>query len=124
MSGRERGENSACTHVPWSEELGSRLDDRFGEGAGEIVKRLMESTAFTSEGQLYRVFGMFNTPAAEWPDIVDAVMAAHAVLGDMFFCVDIPGEPRSAMRRHPRASSACLFRYVELPLCMEIEAQA
>ena len=58
----------------WSDELGRRLDDRFGEGAGQIVKQIMDGgTTFDDDAKIFQVLRFLDTPIEQWPDIVDAV---------------------------------------------------
>lgn len=61
-------------NVPWSSELGRRLDDRFGEGAGDIVQSIIESgTTFDDLAVLVRVLNNFDVPVEDWPDILDGL---------------------------------------------------
>lgn len=64
-------------NVSWSNELGSRLDGRFGEGAGEIVRTIMESTSFDDMATLIRVLIQLAVPIEDWADIVDALTTAE-----------------------------------------------
>lgn len=64
-------------NVSWSSELGSRLDDRFGQGAGEIVRTIMESTSFSDLATLIRVLIQFEVPRDDWVDIVDALTTSE-----------------------------------------------
>lgn len=63
-------------NVPWSDELGSRLDDRFGDGAGEIIRQIMQDTAFDDMATVIHVLLRFDVPSEDWPDILDALTAS------------------------------------------------
>jgi DNA uptake protein ComE-like DNA-binding protein len=61
-------------NTPWSEELGRRLNERFGEGSGASVKAIMDNgTTFESDARIFEVLLFFGMDATEWPEIVDAV---------------------------------------------------
>jgi DNA uptake protein ComE-like DNA-binding protein len=64
-------------NVEWSEELGVRLDERFGEGAGALVKQIIDNgTTFNDDAAIVRVLRFFNTPLEDWADIIDALTTA------------------------------------------------
>jgi len=87
-------------NVPWSDELGQRLDDRFGEGAGEIIKSIMDGgTSFDDPAALYRVLVMFDVDPEEWPDIVDALATSEEEYA--FGRVDINSASESVLRALP-----------------------
>jgi DNA uptake protein ComE-like DNA-binding protein len=59
-------------NVPWSDELGDRIADRFGTDVAQTVQRIMEGgTTFESEAKIYEVLRFFGVPPDDWPDIVD-----------------------------------------------------
>jgi DNA uptake protein ComE-like DNA-binding protein len=61
-------------NVPWSDELGRRVDQRFGEGASGILKRVFDDgTTFDDEAKIFQVLRSLNSDPEEWPDIVDAI---------------------------------------------------
>ena len=87
-------------NVSWSEELGRRLDERFGEGAGRLVKQIMDSgTEFDDEAKVFQVLRSLDTPVEEWPDIVDAVTTES---GEYHFGrLDINSASREALAALP-----------------------
>ncbi|MCA9295296.1 MAG: helix-hairpin-helix domain-containing protein [Phycisphaerales bacterium] len=61
-------------NTPWSDELGGRLNERFGEGTDAIVKDIMgNGTTFESDAKLYEVMLFFKMEPSEWPEVVDAL---------------------------------------------------
>jgi hypothetical protein len=91
-------------NVPWSDELGRRLDDRFGAGAAEIVKEIMDGgTSFESDGAIVEVMRFFNLAPDEWPDILDALSSSgeRELLGR----VDINAAPLEALLALPGVSA-------------------
>lgn len=58
---------------PWSEELGARLDERFGQGTGEGVGRIMKQVQFTSDEVLVKVLRQFNVGHAQWAELLDVL---------------------------------------------------
>ncbi|MEM7227868.1 MAG: helix-hairpin-helix domain-containing protein [Planctomycetota bacterium] len=64
-------------NTPWSDELGSRLDERFGDGTGQIVKEIMDNgTTFESDGRIIQVMRFFDLDPDEWVEPVDALTTA------------------------------------------------
>lgn len=60
----------------WSEELGRRVDERFGEGSGAALQRIMQAgTSFEDESRIVQVLRFFAVEAQEWPDLLDALTA-------------------------------------------------
>ncbi|MHC4415608.1 MAG: hypothetical protein ACYS0G_10020 [Planctomycetota bacterium] len=60
-------------NVEWSDELGRRVERRFGRDAAETLRRIMESgTTFDSEAKIFEVLRFFDVPPEDWPEIVDA----------------------------------------------------
>lgn len=59
-------------NVPWSEELGRRMDDRFGEGTGNGLKQIMENVQFDDDGKIVDVLRFFRVEPDDWIDVVDA----------------------------------------------------
>jgi DNA uptake protein ComE-like DNA-binding protein len=61
-------------NVEWSDELARRLDERFGQGASQIVKSIIDDgTTFDDESVIYSVLNRFDVPLEDWPNIVDAL---------------------------------------------------
>jgi len=65
-------------NVPWSDELGNRVTERFGDQAAAGLKQVFEGgTAFEDEAKLYQVLRFFNVTPGDWPDVVDTFTAAE-----------------------------------------------
>ena len=60
-------------NVPYSEELGRRMDDRFGEGTGDGLRRIMERVEFDQDGRIVDVLRLFNAEPEDWTDVLDAL---------------------------------------------------
>ena len=59
-------------NVPWSDELGERVAERFGSDAAQTLQRIFQSgTDFDTEAKLFQVLRFFEVPPETWPDIVD-----------------------------------------------------
>ncbi|MBT8485702.1 MAG: helix-hairpin-helix domain-containing protein, partial [Phycisphaerae bacterium] len=87
-------------NVPWSDELGRRIDGRFGQGSGEALRRIMESgTSFSDEGRIYGVLNQFDSQPQDWPDIIDALTAEDT--GVHFGRIDINRAPVEVLRALP-----------------------
>jgi DNA uptake protein ComE-like DNA-binding protein len=83
-------------NVPWSQELGDRVDERFGAGASDMLRAIMNSgTTFDSERVIYDVIGGGQMSPDEWPDIVDSVTTEEGVFH--FGRLDINTAPREAL---------------------------
>ncbi len=73
---QRNGRQQINLNTPWSDELGRRIDDRFGEGSGELIKGIIDSgVTFDSESVIYQQMLAFGLDADEWPDIVDGLTA-------------------------------------------------
>lgn len=57
----------------WSEELGRRVEERFGRDVSDTLRRIMvdESKSFDSDKDLFEVLRFFNLEPEAWPEIVD-----------------------------------------------------
>ena len=57
----------------WSEELGRRVEERFGRDVSDTLRRIMvdESKSFSSDKDLFEVMRFFNMEPEAWPEIVD-----------------------------------------------------
>jgi len=83
-------------NVEWSEELGRRLDDRFGQGAGQIVQQIMQQgTTFDSNAVIVQTLRSLNAPQEDWPEIVDALTTVSSDFA--FGRVDINTAPYEAL---------------------------
>jgi DNA uptake protein ComE-like DNA-binding protein len=61
-------------NVEWSDELAGRLDDRFGEGASNVVKQIIDGgTSFDSDQAICRALAVYDVPPEDWPQYVDAL---------------------------------------------------
>ncbi len=59
-------------NVPWSDELGSRVAERFGTDSSETLKRIMDGgTVFDTETEIFGVLNFFQMEPSEWPEIID-----------------------------------------------------
>lgn len=69
--------------VPWSEELGRRLNERFGDGAAAIVRQIIDQgTTFDRDAVIVQVLRFLEAPIEDWPDILDALTTES---GEMHF---------------------------------------
>ncbi|MDG2029598.1 MAG: hypothetical protein P8J45_01200 [Phycisphaerales bacterium] len=60
--------------VPHSEELGRRLDQRFGDGAGAGFKQIMERVSFDDDARIVDVLRFFEPePGDRWETAFDAL---------------------------------------------------
>ncbi len=70
-------------NVPWSDELGTRVADRFGTDASNTLKGIMDGgTTFDSETKIFEVLNFFQMEPSEWPDIIDTFTTEE---GDLHF---------------------------------------
>lgn len=60
-------------NVPYSEELGERLDDRFGEGASRGFEQIMKRVSFDDEKRIVDVLMALRRPADEWGRALDSL---------------------------------------------------
>lgn len=68
-SGRQR----INLNTPWSDELGKRVDERFGEGASQLLRRVFEQVTFDDDSKIVATMLAFQSPVEDWPDIVDVL---------------------------------------------------
>ncbi len=87
-------------NVPWSEELGERVAQRFDVNVSETLQRLIESgTTFESEARIFEVMNFFELPLDEWPDVVDTFTTDE---GEFHFGrLDINSAPYEALLALP-----------------------
>jgi hypothetical protein len=87
-------------NVPWSEELGERVADRFGSDAAQTLQRIMESgTTFDTDAKVFEVLRFFQVPVEDWPQIVDTFTTEE---GDFHFGrLDINTAPYEALAALP-----------------------
>ncbi|HRP63116.1 MAG TPA: helix-hairpin-helix domain-containing protein [Phycisphaerales bacterium] len=58
----------------WSDQLSQRLDERYGQGTGTLVKRIVdEGTTFDSDKRIVQVLRFFQVPPADWSNILDGL---------------------------------------------------
>ncbi len=71
---QQNGKRRINLNVPWSDELGRRLDQRFGAGSSEILRRIFESgTTFENDAKIFGVLRFFDMDPSDWPQIIDAL---------------------------------------------------
>lgn len=81
----------------WSDELGRRLDERFGEGSGRVVQSLMEQgIALGSDRDIAAVLLRFNLPLERWAETLDALAGDDTLV--RFGRIDINHAPIEALR--------------------------
>lgn len=69
-----RGKRRVNINTPWSERLGRAIDERFGQGAGEAVKTVMErGTKLEREAEIVRVLIETQVPPEAWVNVLDAL---------------------------------------------------
>ncbi len=75
----ERGNMRINLDVEWSDELGSAVERRFGTGARDAVKQLMEQgTTFESTSDLVRTMASFQMEAESWIEPLDVFSTTDA----------------------------------------------
>ncbi len=64
-------------NTEWSEELGRRVEERFGREVRDILRRIMveEGRAFDSEAVLFDVLRFYNVAPDDWVETVDTFTA-------------------------------------------------
>ena len=84
----------------WSEELGQRIEERFGAEAATLMKQVFESgTKFDNDASLVKAMRAYKTPLEQWPAILDAFTTEA---GDLHFGrLDINAAPREALLALP-----------------------
>lgn len=108
-------------NMPWSDELGARVDERFGQGVGEVVRQLMENgTVFDSENALFGILNLFEVDPNEWIDPCDALsMTDASIVGGR---LDINTAPYEALLGlpgiEPETADEIIRRRDELPIEM------
>ena len=100
-------------NVPWSDELGTRLDDRFGEGTGDLVKQIIEGgTTFDDRSVMFQVMRFFDMDPADWDEPADALTTID---GDYAFGrVDINSAPYEALLALPGITPEAADQIVEV----------
>ncbi len=70
---QQSGTRRINLNVGYSQELGRRVDRRFGTGASETLRQLFDSgTTFENDAKIIGVLRFFNMSPEEWPEIIDA----------------------------------------------------
>ena len=68
-------------NVPWSDELGSRVAERFGSVSSDTLKRIMDGgTVFDTEAKLFGVLNFFQMDPSDWPEIIDTFTSEEGEL--------------------------------------------
>ncbi len=97
------GKRRINLNVPWSEELGKRIEERFGGDAAALLKQVFENgTKFDSESSLIKAMRAYNTPPEQWPAILDAFTTEKGAFH--FGRLDINAAPREALLALPGIS--------------------
>jgi len=87
-------------NVPWSDELASRVEERFGAASSDTLKRIMEGgTLFDTEAKLFGVLNFFQMDPTDWPEIIDTFTSED---GDLHYGrLDINTAPYEALLTLP-----------------------
>jgi DNA uptake protein ComE-like DNA-binding protein len=97
---------------PWSDELGRRLDERFGEGTGSLVKAIRDDGAeFTSEQFIVQQMNNASMPTDQWDDVLDALTVESGEY--RFGRLDINTAPYNALLALPGISPDQAAQIVE-----------
>jgi DNA uptake protein ComE-like DNA-binding protein len=73
-----RGKLRINLDTPWSDRLKGAIEDRFGEGSSEALKRLMDEGAkFKSTADVVAQLQKLNVDAVAWPPILDALTTSE-----------------------------------------------
>lgn len=108
--------------TPWSEELGARLDERFGEGAGALVKGIIDQgTRFDSDAAIFRVMVDSSLEPEEWSDVLDGLTAEGAVLVGR---LDVNRAPYEALAALPGIEPDQAARLVDAREALDAERRA
>jgi hypothetical protein len=87
-------------NVPWSDELGSRVAERFGAGSSDTLKRIMDGgTVFDTEAKLFGVLNFFQMDPSDWPEIIDTFTSDDSELH--YGRLDINTAPYEALMTLP-----------------------
>lgn len=71
---QRRGDRRLNLNVEYNERLGRALDDRFGRGAGDAVRQVMESgRTFQRDADIVAALRLFRLPAEEWAPLLDTL---------------------------------------------------
>jgi DNA uptake protein ComE-like DNA-binding protein len=98
-------------NVPWSEELARRVDDRFGDGAGEALRRIMaEGTTFARDADIVRTLRSFNVPPQNWPPYLDTFTTGSGE--HLFGRIDLNTAHEEALRGIPGIDADLAARIV------------
>ncbi|MHC4107038.1 MAG: ComEA family DNA-binding protein [Planctomycetota bacterium] len=97
---QQSGTRRINLNVPYSEELGRRVDRRFGTGSSETLRQIFDSgTTFENDAKIIQVLRFFNMSPEDWPEIIDAFTTDP---GDYHFGrLDINTAPYEALVAQP-----------------------
>jgi DNA uptake protein ComE-like DNA-binding protein len=100
---QRNGRKRINLNVPWSEELGRRVDERFGPGASSTLKGIFDAgTRFDGAQVIFEVLNQVGSPPADWPEIIDALTTDD---GDYHFGrLDINTAPYEALLGLPEVT--------------------
>jgi len=87
-------------NVPWSDELGTRVAERFGSASSDTLKRIMDGgTVFDTEAKIFGVLNFFQMEPSDWPEIIDTFTSED---GDLHYGrLDINTAPYEALLTLP-----------------------
>jgi DNA uptake protein ComE-like DNA-binding protein len=87
-------------NVQWSDELASRVEERFGRDAVATLKQIFDSgVKFENEAALFAALRRFQTPPDQWPQIIDTFTCEQ---GDLHFGrIDLNSASREALTALP-----------------------
>jgi len=60
-------------NVEWSDELGQRVNKRFGEGAAQVLRNLFRQTTFDDDAKIVAALLQFDVSTEDWAEILDAL---------------------------------------------------
>ncbi len=89
----------------WSDELGERLNERFGDGAGGVIRGLIEGgVRFDSDSVIVEQLVAFDVPPADWGPFLDALTTDPA--GEHLGRLDLNRASVAALRTLPGIDEA------------------
>ncbi|MCI0630809.1 MAG: helix-hairpin-helix domain-containing protein [Phycisphaerales bacterium] len=115
---QQSGKRRMNLNMGWSEDLGRKVADRFGQQSADVLKQIFESGAtFENEAKIFQTLRFFKTPPQEWPPIIDAFTTDE---GEFHIGrLDINSAPKEALMGLPGISAEVAARLVsardELP---------
>jgi hypothetical protein len=109
-------------NVPWSDELGRRVDERFGEGTSSVLKRLFDEIDFDEEARLVQVLIRFDVDLEDWAEILDVLTTEPGQLH--FGRVDINTASREVLAALPGIEPEQAAQIVQMRDSLDAEERA